>query len=171
MLKGLIRKLKIRIWGNEKYARSLGVKIGKNCNIQIINFGSEPYLVSIGNHVQITTGTKIFTHGGGWVYRDKYPNLDFFGKVEIKDNVYIGNNCLIMPGVTIHSNVIVAAGTVVTKSIPEGSIVGGNPGRIIGTIYEFEKKIIEYNLNTKGLNYNEKKALLESTSEEKFIKK
>lgn len=70
----------------EKYARYLGVKIGDNCDIQNVSFGSEPYLIEIGNHVQITSGTKFFTHGAGWVLRDKYPKIDFFGKIKVGDN-------------------------------------------------------------------------------------
>ena len=80
MIKKLLNIYKRRFWSSEKYARSTGVNIGKNCDIQKVSFGSEPYLVEIGNHVQITSGTKIFTHGGGWVFRDQYPKLDYFGK-------------------------------------------------------------------------------------------
>lgn len=96
-------------WRPEKLARFQGVKIGKNCDIQKVSFGSEPYLVEIGNYVQITSGTKIFTHGGGWLFRNQYPRFDYFGKVIIKNNVYIGNNSMIMPGLTIGNDVIIGA--------------------------------------------------------------
>lgn len=171
MIKRLTNIFKRVLWSNEKLARSQGVKIGHNCNIQDVNFGSEPYLIEIGNHVQITTGTKIYTHGGAWVLREKHPKLDFFGKVVIKDNIYIGNNTLIMPGVTIFSNVIVAAGSVVTKSIPPGSIAGGNPAKIIGNIDDFEKRMQPFDLQTKGYSPNTKKEFLLSLPDDKFIKK
>lgn len=166
-----MRTYKRLTWSPEKYARFIGVKIGKNCNIQKISFGSEPYLVEIGNHVQITEGTKIFTHGGGWVFRDEYPNIDYFGKVIIKDNVYIGNNTMIMPGVTIGNDVIVGAGSVVTKSIPDGKIVAGNPARIVGETKDFIEKIKQYDVGSKGMSYDEKMKYLLSLPDEKFILK
>lgn len=171
MINRILNIYRKMIWSPEKYARFIGVKIGENCNIQTSNFGSEPYLIAIGNHVQITSGTKIFTHGAAWVLRNKNYNIDFFGKVVIKDNVYIGNNVLIMAGVTIGENVIVAAGAVVTKSVPDNSIVGGNPARIIGSLDDFEQKMLSYNVNSKGMAYKEKKKYLLSLSEDKFIKK
>lgn len=60
--------------------------------------------------------------GGGGAVRSKYPKFDTFGKVVIGDWVYIGTNALIMPGVTIGNNVLVAAGSVVTKSVPPGVV-------------------------------------------------
>lgn len=158
-------------WSPEKYARFQGVTIGKGCQIQKVSFGTEPYLVEIGDYVQITRGTKFFTHGAAWVFRKKYPKIDFFGKIKIGDNVYIGNNALIMPGATIGNNVIVAAGAVVTKSIPDGSIVGGNPAKIIGSINDFEKRMLQFDVQSKGMNYEEKKKYLLSLAEDKFISK
>lgn len=158
-------------WNSEKSARFQGVKIGINCNIQKVLFGSEPYLIEIGDHVQITNGTKIFTHGGGWVFRDQYPKLDYFGKVTIKNNVYIGNNSMIMPGVTIGNDVIVGAGSVVTKSIPDGKIAAGNPARIVGDTKDFLVKIKQYDVGSKGMNYEEKKKYLLSLGEDRFIRK
>lgn len=58
--------------------------------------------------------------------RIKYPRFDTFGKVKIGDYVYIGTNSLIMPGVTIGDGSLIAAGSVVTKSVPPGVVVGGN---------------------------------------------
>lgn len=158
-------------WSHEKRARFSGVKIGDFCNIQNVKFGSEPYLITIGNHVRLTGGIKIFTHGGAYLLRRKCPDADFFGKVTIKDYVYVGNNTLIMPGVTIGSNVIVAAGSVVTKSIPDNVIVGGNPAKIIGNIEDFENKMLEKNVKSKKMSAEEKKAYLLSLPDDKFIVK
>jgi len=158
-------------WTAKKFAEYSGVIIGKDCVIGTKFFGSEPYLITIGNHVQVTSGVRFFTHGGGWVFRKKYPQFDFFGKIKIGDNVYIGNCALIMPGVTIGNNVIVAAGAVVTKSVPENSIVGGNPARIIGNLTSLEERLLPFNLNTSGLIPDEKRAFLLKLSEGKFIRK
>jgi acetyltransferase-like isoleucine patch superfamily enzyme len=172
---GFLKKLRNRLnrisTSPEKYARKIGVKIGSNCYIQTYNFGSEPYLVTVGNHVQVTENVSFITHGGGWVFRKEIPDMDFFGKITVKDNVYIGTGSCILPGVTIESNVIIAAKTVVTKSIPEGVIVGGNPCRIIGKTEEYKNKILEYNLKTKNLSAEEKRKVLINADENFFLKK
>jgi len=155
----------------ELYARKQGVKIGKDCWIGSRNFGSEPYLVTIGNHVQITDNVAFFTHGGGWIFRNEIPDMDFFGKIMVKDNVYIGSGSYILPGVTIESNVIIAARSVVTKSIPAGVVVAGNPARIVGSIEEYKNKISKYNLKTKNLSAVEKIRILQNADEASFITK
>lgn len=146
------------------YHRFCGVKIGEGCSINSWSFGSEPYLISIGNHVQITADVKIFTHGGGWVLRKEDKTFDSFGPVNIGNNVYIGNNALIMPGITIEDNVIVGAGSVVTKSIPCNVVVAGNPARIVSSIEAYKKKSLAYNTHTKLLSQKQKRqALLEGS--------
>lgn len=154
-----------------KYGRYLGVKIGENCSIMTKNFGSEPYLIHIGDNVQITSDVKFLNHGGSWLFRNKNKKFDFFGRIIIKDNVYIGNNAIILPGVTINSNVFVAAGSVVTKSITANSIVGGNPAKIIGGVDDLNQRMEIYNTNTKGLSFKEKRKKLLTDKKIKFISK
>lgn len=150
------------------YARHIGVTIGENNLIQKCHWSSEPYLITVGSNCQLTN-CKIFTHGGGGAIRDKYPDFDAFGKVKIGDWVYIGTNSLIMPGVTIGNNVLVSAGSVVTKSIESNLVVGGNPAKVISTIDEFYKRNKKYNIGTKKLNPMEKKQFLLSLDSDKFI--
>lgn len=169
-LKLLTIFLKRKLWSGEKYARSLGVVIGNSCSIsKSVNFGSEPYLISIGDHVQLTDNVKFFNHGGGWVLRNKYPKFDFFGKIKIGNNVYIGSSSLILPGVIIGDNVLIGAGSVVTKSIPSNCVVGGNPARILCDLENFEKKYVKFNLNIKGLSILEKKEYLLKLEKNKFM--
>lgn len=85
--------------------------------------------------------------------------------------MYIGSNALVMPGVTIGSHVLIAAGSVVTKSVPDNVVVGGNPARIICSIEEYYKKNKKFNLGTKSLSYSSKKEKLLATPDEFFIKK
>ncbi|MBO3078328.1 acyltransferase [Mammaliicoccus vitulinus] len=147
-----------------KAAKKIGVKIGKNCrflNVTSSTFGSEPYLITIGNHVTITRGVSFITHDGGvWVFRNKEKNIDVFGKIKVGNNVFIGLNSLILPGVTIGDNVVVAAGSVVTKNIESDSVVGGNPARKIRSIEEYREKSWENADFIKSYNNVEKKEYL-----------
>lgn len=109
--------------------RRTGMRIGNDCEIyDQISFGSEPYLITIGDHVRITRGCKFITHDGGvWVLRHlkDMPNLDLFGSITIGNNVHIGMDAVIMPGVRIGDNCIIGCGAVVTHDVPPGEIWGG----------------------------------------------
>lgn len=152
------------------YARHIGVTIGNDNLIGYDHWSSEPYLIKVGSHCQMTN-CKIFTHGGGQCIRDKYPDFDCFGKVVIGDYVYIGTNSLIMPGVTIGNNVLVAAGSVVTRSIPDHVVVAGNPAKIICSTEEYYKRNKVFDIKTKGIKEEQKKKILQSISDDKFIRK
>ena len=174
MIKKLFRLftiIKSRFYSAEKYARHLGVTIGKNCYIATRNWSSEPYLVTIGNNCQITRCVSIHTHGGGQAVRPFNPSFDVFGKVVIEDWAYIGAYSQIMPGVTIGEGALVAAGSVVTKSVPPHTVVGGNPAKYICTVEEFYERNKKYNIGTKGLSFQEKKKILLSLPDDRFIKK
>ena len=108
---------------------------------------------------------------GGKVVRYISKNFDVFGKVRIGNNVYIGNNSLIMPGVTIGDNVLVAAGSVVTHSVPNNVVVGGNPARILCSLEEYYQRNLTYNTDTKGLSPKEKKNVLIKLPDSMFVKK
>lgn len=94
-----------------------------------------------------------------------------FGKVKLGNYVYIGSNSLIMPGVTIGDNTLVAAGSVVTKSLPSDIVVAGNPARYICSIDEFIDKSEKYNTNTKGMSTEMKKEYLQNLSDDMFVTK
>ena len=111
------------------------------------------------------------THGGAGAVRRWYPKFDTFGKIILGDYVYLGKNTMIMPGVSIGDNVLVAAGSIVTKSIPSNVVVGGNPAKVICTIEQYIEKNKKYNTNSKGMSVKEKKQLLLSLPEDMFIKK
>lgn len=169
-MRNFINKIKKTLMSPEKYAKYIGVNIGTDNYIPDKNcWSSEPYLITVGSHCQITFGVRIFTHGGGNVVRMDNPNFDVFGKVIIGDWVYIGTNSLIMPGVIIGDGALIAAGSVVTKSIPPRVVVGGNPARILSTVDNYIKHNERFNLNSKKLDPVKKRKLLLSTSEEKFI--
>lgn len=155
-----------------KYARRIGVNLGNNCLIyRSIEWPSEPYLITIGNHVQLTRGVAIHTHGGGHAVRRILPDFDTFGKVDIKDWAYIGSHSQIMPGVTIGEGAMVAAGSVVTKSVPNGMVVGGNPAKIICSVEDYLKRNMQYNVHTKGVSEVEKKKRLLALPDDSFVRK
>ena len=155
-----------------KYARHIGVKVGNNTLIaDKRHWPSDAYLISIGNNCAITKGVTIYTHGGGRLLRSSIPDFDSFGKVRIGNNCYIGAYSQIMPGVTIEDNVLVAAGSVVTKSVPSGYVVGGNPARIICSTASFIERNSKYNLHSKGMSHKEKRQFLLSLPEDKFMVK
>lgn len=171
MFKKIPRLYRKKMWKPERYARHIGVTIGDNCYIATKDFSSEPYLITIGNHVQITSDVKFFPHSGGWVFREEFPGFDTFGKIIIKDNVYIGNNVLILPGVTIGNNVVIGAGAIVTKSFSDGVVIAGNPARVIKTVDELKHSLLPYNVNSKEMSHSEKKKYLLGLDDDKFINK
>ena len=128
-------------------------------------------MITVGSNCAITAGVKIFTHGGARVARRKYPNYDVFGMVEVGDYCYIGTNSLIMPGVKIGNGSMVAAGSVVTKSVPPNMVVGGNPARILCTVDEYIERNKTFDLESKGLSYEQKRTFLLSLPKERFIRK
>lgn len=153
--------------GKLKDLRSRGLVIGEGCEIlNGYDFGSEPYLVSVGNNVRITSGVKITTHdGGAWVLRNLYPELsdaDRFGRVAIGDNCHIGMNAMIMPGVTIGRNCVVGACAVVTHDVPDNTVVAGVPARKVCSIEEYREKHAAEFMPTKRMGWEEKRAYVES---------
>lgn len=141
-------------------ARLQGVAIGEGCRILTDNFGSEPWLISVGNRVTVTSGVRFITHDGStWLFRDDRGRRYRFSPIEIGDDVFIGGNSIIMPGVRIGSRVVVAAGSVVTKSVPSGMIVAGVPARIIGDYEVYKRRCLdEYytDRDMKGEGYRER---------------
>ena len=165
----LIRKFRVALVSTDGYIQILrdeGVKIGTKCIIdKTAEFGTEPYLVEIGNDVRITKGVRFITHDGSlWVVRNLGlvpPEADYFGKIKVGDNTNIGWNTIILPGVTIGCNCIIAAGAVVTKDVPDNSVAVGVPARVIETVEEYAAKKKPLCIPTKGMRNAEKRGLIE----------
>lgn len=152
-----------------KYLRKHKTKIGDNVQmfIPVNNFGSEPWLVEIGNNVLISFGVYFVTHDGGMsVIRNLDPEkkrLDRLGKITVGNNVFIGCNSTIMLNAVIPDNVIIGAGSVVTaKAMQPNSVYAGVPAKRICSIEEYyEKHITEYT-ETKGMTSEQKRIFYEN---------
>lgn len=139
------------------HARRLGVTIGKECRLLGVDFSTEPYLVTIGDHVSATR-TQFLTHDGSvWVFRERYPEIDIVQPIRVGNNVFFGFGVVVLPGVNIGDNVVVGAGAVITKDIPSNCVVAGVPAKIIRSIEEFEVNVIVKSDNTKNLSGKEKR--------------
>ena len=133
-----------------KYAKSLGVKVGKGSRfVDNPIWGSEPYLISIGEHVLISGRVTFLNHDGAtWVFREEGPYKDTykFGPIKVGHNCFIGFGATILPNVTIGDNCIIAAGSMVTKNIPSGEVWGGIPAHFITKTEDYAKKCYENRL-------------------------
>lgn len=126
--------------------RAMGVEIGQGTvafapTMTFLDV-SRPWLLTIGEHVQITKGVTVLTHGYDWsVLKGVYGEiLGSAGKVTIGNNVFLGMNCTVLKGVTIGDNVIIGANSLVNKDIPPNCVAAGNPCRVIMSLEEYRQK-------------------------------
>ena len=131
--------------------RRLGMTIGKGSVITCNIMTPEPYLIRIGSNVTIANGVQFVTHDNS-ISKVIPGTTDLFGEIIIGDNCFIGAKSTILYGVEIANSVIIAAGSVVTKSIKEERVVvAGNPARIISHWDSFAEKSKKYAISVDGL--------------------
>jgi acetyltransferase-like isoleucine patch superfamily enzyme len=121
--------------------RRAGVVLGKDCRFaELPILGSEPYLISIGDRVAMASGVTFITHDGGthvFRHQEKYKNVIKYGRIRVLDNCVIGERTILLPGVTVGPNSVVAAGSVVSRNVPPGVLAAGNPAKPVMTIEQY----------------------------------
>ena len=138
-----IRNIIYKLTGNREiltnFYRRKGVKVGNNSIICSYSKIYEPNLVLIGKDCVISSSVQFITHDHSINKVCEKSNL--FGKIKIGNNCFIGQGAMLLYGVELADNIIVASGSVVTKSFHERNIiVGDNPAKKISTWDEFRKK-------------------------------
>jgi acetyltransferase-like isoleucine patch superfamily enzyme len=159
IIKRIVLELYARL-DHEGYAKFIGVNVGVNLHIYgnpLTMFGSEPWCVTLGNNVHITRDVLFITHDGGTLlFRKIVPDLEVTRPIIVGNDVYIGVRSIIMPGVRIGDNCIIAAGSVVNKDVEDNSVVGGVPFRYIKSTDEYFEKIKSQSLHLGHLKGKEK---------------
>ena len=109
--------------------------MGKNCMVMFRKMPLYPKLISVGDNVWIASNVLLITHD---VIHRVINNCtedthlsEYMGCIDIKDNVFIGAGTMVLPNVTIGPNSIIAAGSVVNKSLPGNGVYGGTPAKYI----------------------------------------
>jgi maltose O-acetyltransferase len=141
VLRGLWEKVldhRYRARINDLVAR--GLVLGKNVTIDNTAYvdSGYPYLIRIGDNCSIAGGARLLAHDATpFKFTGGHTRL---GKIEIKDNCFVSERTIVLPGVTIGPNVLVAAGSVVNRDIPPNSCVAGVPARVYAKFDAFVER-------------------------------
>jgi len=114
-------------------ARQMGMKVGDKCRLYSLNVASEAELVEIGDEVIVSGEVMFVTHDGAvFTALDKFPNVNgHYGRIRIGNRCFLGLRAIIMPGVELGENCVVAAGAVVMDSFAPNSVIAGNPAKYV----------------------------------------
>jgi acetyltransferase-like isoleucine patch superfamily enzyme len=119
--------------------------VGRNVRVTgLVDFGSEPSLLSFGDDVTIADGVRFLTHdGAAALFRKEFPGLSVTSPISVGTNVFIGSDSLILAGVSIGDNTVIGAGAVVTKDVASHTVVAGNPARPIKSLADYRRSVRE----------------------------
>lgn len=151
--------------GDSEKLRKLGAHIGRNVDfVMSQNFGSEPYLITVGDNTTVSFDCAFVTHDAATRVIRNLPDGDketvIYGPITIGKNCFIGCRSTILAGVTIGDNSIIGACSLVNKDIPSNVVAAGVPCKIICTLDEYRKKHENDFLYMVSLPYEEKKKFL-----------
>lgn len=118
---------------------SMGLTVGKNFGRLngVILDPSHCWLIEIGDNVTLAPRVHILCHDAS---TKAFLNYTKIGRVIIGNNVFIGAESVVLPGVTIGNNVVIGAGSIVTHDVPDGTVVMGNPARVVCSLEEYLHK-------------------------------
>lgn len=133
ILKKIIGKAKGKFWIEPSfwcdygYNITLGENFYSNHNLVILDCAE----VTFGDNVFLGPDCGFYTAGHPLDYETRNQGLEFAKPIKVGDNVWFGGKVCVMPGVNIGNNVVIAAGAVITKDIPDNCLAGGVPARVI----------------------------------------
>lgn len=147
-----------------RYFRYCGVEIGERVDIfgpRLFTFGSEPYLVSIGNQVTISHNVDFITHDGAMrVARAEFPEAYLYGRIHVGDNCFLGAHAILLPGAKVGAGTIIGSGSIVTGEVPPGVVAIGVPARPVKTVEDYIQGKRHLWVDTDGLQPHAKRELL-----------
>lgn len=155
--------------GRVKYIRKHQVfdACGENFFFQPRKLPADPKFIRFHNNVSVAADVTFVNHDVIYLVMrnlDRENDQEAMGCIEVMDNVFIGLGSIILPGVRIGANSIVSAGSVVTKDVPPGSIVGGVPAKVIGSFEDLRQRRLAESAQLRKLGLgarNEKRAAYE----------
>lgn len=148
-----LRKIKLYLMLDSKKRTNYIIKkhifrsVGENFFFQPRVLPADPELIIFHNNVTVTSNVTFVTHDVFYEGLSRITKNDvpyYKDCIEVCDNVFIGCNSIILPGVKIGSNVVIGAGSVVTKDIPDNSVVAGNPAKVIESFDKFLEKRLNH---------------------------
>lgn len=114
------------------YNIEIGENFYANHNLIILDCNK----VTFGDDVFIAPNCSFYTAGHPTDYKVRNKGLEYAKPIKVGNNVWIGGNVCVLPGVTIGDNVVIGAGSVVNKDIPSNSVAVGNPCKVIKQLDE-----------------------------------
>lgn len=142
---------KLRVSSPKERANLLRPKfyhIGKNVELYTLDFGTETYLINIEDNVCVAAGVHFVNHDVSCFNVARYLRLpeisvDKVGPITLHENCFIGAFTTLLPNTSVGKNSVVAAGSVVTKHIPDGEVWGGIPAKFIMKTSEYANHILD----------------------------
>lgn len=133
VLKKILGKTGEKFWIEQNFWCDYGynVEIGENFYVNHNCVMLDCAKITFGNNVFIGPNCGFYTAGHPLDYETRNKGLEFAKPIKIGDNVWFGGNVSVMPGVTIGDNVVIGAGSVVTKNIPSNVVAVGNPCKVL----------------------------------------